>query len=95
MSLISQLLDEVNDDEKHAGEGQCFISHEFRSKDLRRKLERALKKPGLKSYFADEEVTGDFILRKVCKKIYATRASIVDLTTANSNVYLNSAWQSA
>ena len=86
MSLISRLLHEVNDEEKQAGESQCFIGHEFRHKDLRVKLERALDQLGLQAYFADKEVTGEFILTKVCKKILVSRASIVDLTTANPNV---------
>lgn len=87
MSLLSRLLQEITDDEKRAGESQCFIGHEFRQKDLRVKLERALQRLGLHAYFADKEVTGEFILTKICKKILITRASIVDLTTARPNVY--------
>jgi len=87
MSLISQLLQEISEEEKRAGESQCFVGHEFRQKDLRIKLERALKQLDLQAYFADREVTGEFILAKVCKKILVTRASIMDLTTANPNVY--------
>lgn len=87
MSLITRLLQEVSEEEKRTGESQCFIGHEFRHKDLRVKLERALDRLGLQAYFADKEVTGEFILTKVCKKILVTRASIVDLTTANPNVY--------
>ena len=87
MDLIYRLTQEISDEERRTGEKQCFIGHEFRQKDLRVKLERALSSLGLQAYFADEEVTGDFILTKVCKKILVTRASIVDLTTANPNVY--------
>jgi len=87
MSLISRLLQEIREEEKREGELQCFIGHEFRHKDLRVKLECALERLGLQAYFADREVTGEYILDKVCKKILVTRASIVDLTTANPNVY--------
>src|ERR671927_256032 len=87
MSFISRVLEQISDEEKRAGESQCFISHEFGQKDLRAKLVRALERLHLRPYFADKEVTGDFILSKVCKKILLTRASIVDLTKANPNVY--------
>ena len=87
MSLISRLLQEISKEEKRTGESQCFIGHEFRHKDLRVKLECALERLDLQAYFADREVTGEFILTKVCKKILVTRASIVDLTMANPNVY--------
>lgn len=87
MSFISRVLEQISDEEKRAGESQCFISHEFGQKDLRAKLVRALERLHLRPYFADKEVTGDFILSKVCKKILLTRASIVDLTRANPNVY--------
>jgi ATP-dependent Clp protease ATP-binding subunit ClpA len=87
MSFISRVLEQISDEEKRAGESQCFISHEFGQKDLRAKLVRALERLHLRPYFADKEVTGDFILSKVCKKILITRASIVDLTKANPNVY--------
>jgi hypothetical protein len=87
VGLISRLAQEISDEEKRAGETQCFIGHEFHQKDLRVKLERALDSLGLQAYFADKEVTGDFILTKVCKKILVARASIVDLTRANPNVY--------
>ncbi len=76
MSLITQLLQSIDEDSKRIGESQCFISHEFRDKDLRRKLKKALEQLGLRAYFADEEVTGDFLLHKVCKKILAARASM-------------------
>jgi DNA-binding response OmpR family regulator len=88
MSLIHRLLQEIDDAEKRAGEMQCFISHEFRHTDLRARLERVLKQLGLHAYFADKELSGDFILHKVCKKILITRASIVDLTSVNPNVYV-------
>lgn len=87
MSLIHHLFQEIDDAEKREGEMQCFISHEFRNKDLRDKLNRALTQLGLCAYFADKELSGGFILHKVCKKILITRASIVDLTSANPNVY--------
>ncbi len=86
MGLIYQLKQEIGDEEKQVGESQCFIGHEFRDKDLRVKLGRALERVGLQAYLADKEVTGDFILKKVCKRILITRASIVDLTTASPNV---------
>jgi CheY-like chemotaxis protein len=86
-SLVNQALEQISDEERRAGESQCFVGHHFGQKDLRVKLERALNKLGLKPYFADKEVTGEFILTKVCKKILITRASIVDLTKANPNVY--------
>lgn len=87
MSLVNQTLEQISAEERLAGESQCFVGHDFGQKDLRVKLERALKQLGLKPYFADKEVTGEFILTKVCKKILTTRASIVDLTKANPNVY--------
>jgi len=87
MSLISQVLQEIDDEDKRAGESQCFIGHEFRHRDLRVKLERALERLGLQAYFADKEVTCYSILTKICKKILVTRASIVDLSQANPNVY--------
>jgi hypothetical protein len=87
MSLIRRLLQEIGDDERRAGEDQCFISHQFRDRDLRVKLERALTKIGLRAYFADKAVTGEYLLNKVCRRILVTRASIVDLTYANPNVY--------
>ncbi len=90
MSLISQILQQIDDEEKQAGEYQCFVGHEFRHRDLRNKLELALSRlQGMKlqPYFADSEVSGGFILEKICKKILVTRATIVDLTTSNPNVY--------
>lgn len=87
MSILAQVLQEISAEEKRAGEQQCFISHEFSQLDLRAKLERALGRLGLEAYFADHEVTGEFILTKVCRKILSTRASIVDLSKASPNVY--------
>jgi hypothetical protein len=90
MSLISHILQQIDDEEKQVGENQCFIGHEFRHRDLRIELEHALSSLSgtkLQPYFADSEVTGGFVLEKICKKILATRATIVDLTTANPNVY--------
>src|SRR5262245_5369017 len=87
MALIHRLLQEIDDDERQAGERQVFISHKFGEDDLREKLERALAQLELHAYFADKEVTGEYLLNKVCKKILLTRASIVDLTYANPNVY--------
>jgi hypothetical protein len=90
MKLISQIYQQLTDEEKQAGESQCFIGHEFRHKDLRKKLQRALSglpDKKLQPYFADSEVTGDFILEKICKKILATCATIVDLSSGNPNVY--------
>lgn len=87
MALIHQLLEKVSAEERRIGEQECFISHDFTQIDLRKKLTRGLQQLNLRPYFADKELTGDFILHKVCRKILVTRASVVDLTHANPNVY--------
>jgi nucleoside 2-deoxyribosyltransferase len=87
MALIHQWIEHIPDDEKRDGEQRVFISYEFRSRDLRVRLERSLKQHNLQPYFADKEIESGFILHKVCKKILVCRASIVDLTRANPNVY--------
>ncbi|MCA9994166.1 MAG: hypothetical protein KDE56_00380, partial [Anaerolineales bacterium] len=87
MSLWNKLHQETTEAEKKRGADQCFIGHEFHNQDLRAKLFRALGALNLKPYFADKEVTGDYLLHKICKKIWVTRASIIDLTSANPNVY--------
>lgn len=87
MSLIDQWMQQISDQERHHGKTRVFISHEFRSRDLRVRLERSLTRRNLQPYFADNEVTSDLLLHKVCKKILVCRASIVDLTHANPNVY--------
>lgn len=87
MALISRLAQEITDEERQAGESQCFIGHEFHRRYLRTKLEGVLQEVGLHAYLADKEVTGEHVLDKVCRKILVSRASIVDLTAANPNVY--------
>lgn len=87
MTLIYRVLQELTEEEKRAGETQVFVGHEFHRKDLRAKVERGLQTLGLQAYFADKHLTGGYVLDKICKKIVVARASIMDLSLANPNVY--------
>lgn len=87
MALIARLLQDLTEDERRSGETQVFVGHEFRQRTLRVRLESSLKSMGMEAYFADKHVTGEYVLDKICRKILVARASIVDLSHANPNVY--------
>ena len=55
---------------------------------MRHTLTKVLHKLGLEADFPDRNILDDHILDKVYGKIFVDRASIIDLTTARYNVYL-------
>ena len=87
MRLVAQLLHGLTDEYRHQSEQQCFVAHEFIDVDIHNRLSKALKLSNLQPYFADSEVTGNLLLKKICGKILATRAFVVDLSKPNPNVY--------
>jgi len=87
MKLVDRLLQGLSEEERQNSEHLCFVAHEFTNKDIRLRLTHALEIADLKPYFADMELTVDLMLRKICQKILATRAFIVDVSKPNSNVF--------
>jgi hypothetical protein len=87
MRLVTRLLEGLTDEYRRQSEQQCFVAHEFDNVDIRSRLGKALEAINLQPYFADSEVTSELLLGKICSKILATRAFVVDVSSLNANVY--------
>lgn len=87
MRLVTRLLEGLTDEYRQQSEQQCFVAHEFDNIDIRSRLAKSLEAINLQPYFADSEVTSELLLGKICSKILATRAFVVDVSSLNANVY--------